>query len=54
MIYSFINNIVTILTTYFQNLINLLSSFLGGLIISLIGAILIIILVKFFLTKGGL
>lgn len=54
MINTFITNIITIFTSYFQNTVNIVESFLGGLIVAVVGACLIFILVKFFLTKGGL
>ena len=54
MINTFITNIITIFTSYFQNTVNIVGSFLGGLIVAVVGACLIFILVKFFLTKGGL
>ena len=54
MINTFISNIITIFTSYFQNTINIVGTFLGGLIVAIVGACLIFILVKFFMTKGGL
>lgn len=54
MIYTFITNIINIFVNYWESLIDILNSFLGGIIIAFIGASLILILVKFILTKGGL
>ena len=54
-IFDYISEFIQILTNFYQNILDTISNnFLFGLVGATIGITLILILIRFFLTKGGL